>query len=652
MLHPLIFLTTFLSANVSADDLGDHADFAHAMDIETRLIDDFPVVFHYSEIRPDFNPQPQTPYRQTLALDGPWQFRFDPENLGLTEHWHSRELDKNWQKVTVPHCWDTMPGARFWDWSDWSPSNPPFYNGAAWYRRDFDFQNTVSPHHRLQFLGVQQRARIFLNGVLVATHEGGGQPFSVNVSEHIRAGNNTIAVQVIRLPNFKRNPGGRVQEISNTHTQHPKAPDNWPYAGITRSISIISEPLVTIRKTQIRVLDRTLEIAVCLQAPSDLNETHTLHLSSPAIPQALRKEFTFADRRHRVLRFKTPLNSDAERWSPENPHLYKLKTTLSKNDVVFDRLESNFGIRDYEIKGSNFQLNGQPIFLKGVAFYEEHDQRGSALLAEDHEQLFKLLQSAHANFARLHLSQRHPYTYELADKLGIMLCAEWGGFWYKEKSMAAQSADSQSIYQSHARCAIWDLMNHPSIVLWGLHNESHQFCPEYERFVSTARALTQELDWTQRPMTWAAWHPHKGQPKFQYADAVGFNEYRGAMDPFEELAPDLKKTIRQNPHKPLIIMENGGWSTLGKRGSPEQKGTEDWQANLMRKQYEVLSEFTPPLSGYTYWLLKDYRSRKQYTGNRRQNGWSRMGLYSHDGKPKLVRDVFKNETWNTSNSSR
>jgi hypothetical protein len=59
----------------------------------------------------------------------------------------------------------------------------------------------------------------------------------------------------------------------------------------------------------------------------------------------------------------------------------------------------------------------------------------------------------------------------------------------------------------------------------------------------------------------------------------------------------------------------------------------------------VLARHTPPLAGYTYWILVDYRSRKFYTANPDNNGYSNMGLYSPDGRPKLARDVFRDLAW-------
>lgn len=158
-----------------------------------------------------------------------------------------------------------------------------------------------------------------------------------------------------------------------------------------------------------------------------------------------------------------------------------------------------------------------------------------------------------------------------------------------------------------------------------------------------SRELVLEIDYQKRPITWSAWHPHKGQPHFEHADAIGFNEYRGAMDPFKDLDPDLEKVIKQNPNKPFIIMENGAWSKRGSRGNVNHKNNENWQADLLKRQWEVLTKHTPEFSGYTYWLLKDYRSRKPYTGNKGQNGYSRMGIYDGKNLPKeLVREAYLN----------
>ena len=643
----LVCLLSLRSQAAPIDDFGDHPEFAHAMDIRTEVVDGVPVVFHYGQVRPDFDMAP-SPSRSRVTLTDGWRFRFDPERRGEAEGWAGATTSGTWTAVTVPHCWDVMPGGRFYDWSDRSPANPPHYDGAGWYRLEFRHTASKGKRQRLEFLGIPQRARILLNGRELALHEGGGQPFSIDVTNHLRDGANLLAVKVIRRPNHEgpRAGGGEPAEIPQVHGSHPKAPDNWPYAGITREVALVTENPITVRKTLLRTTGGRLEAAVVIGNQGGTSQRLSVELASEALssrPATVEVEIPAGGTR--VVRFDGKLRATAIAWSPATPVLHRTVVRLLQGRTTVDEWSGHFGIREFSVDGTRLLLNGKPVFLKGVAMYEETRARGAALLPEDHRALLKQCRDAGADFIRLQVGQRHPLVYREADRQGFLLTGEWGGFWYREASMDAQTKDPRSVFQSHARCTIWDLSNHPSVVLWCTHNESHQFCPEYGRFVAKATALVRELDWQRRPVSWAAWHPHKGQPEFRHADVVGFNEYRGAMDPFELLDPDMRRVIAENPGKPLVIMENGAWSRPGKRGRVDEQDTEDWQAELMRRQHAVLVQHAPPLAGYTYWILVDYRSRKFYTANPDSDGYSNMGLYGRDGRPKLVRDVFRDLVW-------
>lgn len=652
-LEQLVVLILLLASPTFAGDFDDSTDYVHAMDIRTVKVDGFPVVTHYGKIRPDFADRGTNPYRNRQSLDGRWHFRFDPDNVGLAENWATTTDPNGWTEVTVPHCWDTMEGGRFWDWSDRSFRNPPFYDGVAWYRRDFEVPAADGKAQRFEFLGIPHRVSLFLNGERIALHEGEGQPFSVDVTGKLRKGTNTLAVRIVRLPNHREKPDGDgFEEIEYLHAPHPKPADNWPYAGIPRSVALVTEDPAAIRKVLVKPNASSVQVAVCLSNEGQKGRSVAIAIDSPVIAPVEPKTVTLAPGEMRVLGFTAKLKLGTPRWSPANPALHTLTAIASEDGKPFDALRANFGVRDFRIDGDRFLLDGKPVFLKGLQFYEELPDRGNALLPEDYERLFQLVRKTRVNFVRLHVAERHPVTYDWADRNGILLCAEWGGFWYAAKSMDAQTKDERSIYQSLARCAIWDLMNHPSVVMWGIHNESDQFCPEYEPFLKMGRQLVYSHDWQQRPITWAAWHPGKGEPHFEVADIVGFNEYWGALDPFDDLQPEVEKLKKAYPGKPFLITENGAWSVPGNRGPKDRPNTEDWQADLCRRQHDALVKHIPPLAGYTYWLLTDYRSRRPYTGNRDANGWSRMGLCDENGKPRLVFDVFRDLKWPTPPAAR
>ena len=648
--------------NLKDPDLRDHPEFAHAMNVETRKIDDVSVVYHYNQVRPDFDDLTENETRKITKLDSSWKFKFDPKGVGIEQEWYQPETNqvksRDWLDINVPHCWDAMPGASFWKWDDQSHNNPSHYNGAAWYQKTFEYSPSSKDtagkkHQRIVFLGVQQRARIYINGKEIAKHEGGGAPFSIDITENLTTGTNTLALKVVRLPNFLKHPEGKNKgdkgwkELDYIHTLHPKAPDCWPYAGILRDVFFVEESSVTIRKTLIHATENDLKAIMIISNHGEIPVEMRAVLNSNIDPDKNKESELFTVNPKQTLIKRIELlgaAKNAKPWSPGSPNIYTSNSLIvTKSGEILNKQATQFGVRKFVVDGRDFKLNDEAIFLKGASIYEEHHTRGGAITKQDHKDNFNLLHDSKSNFARLHVIQRDPYAYKLANEQGIMVCGEWGGFWYKAKSMGAQTKDEHSIYQTMARCGVWDMLNHPSVVLWGLNNECHQFCKEYEPFLKMSRELVLEIDYQKRPITWSAWHPHKGQPHFEHADAIGFNEYRGAMDPFKDLDPDLEKVIKQNPNKPFIIMENGAWSKRGSRGNVNHKNNENWQADLLKRQWEVLTKHTPEFSGYTYWLLKDYRSRKPYTGNKGQNGYSRMGIYDGQNLPKeLVREAYLN----------
>lgn len=608
-------------------DLADTPEFAHAMRVETRTIDGAAVVFQYGEVRPDFSSVQGNEFRQRTALDSDWSFRFDGQEQTRT--------------VTLPHNWEAMPGANFWDMDKTGVDNPARFNGAGWYEHQFTSTKKKDRSYRLEFRGVRERARVWLNGQEVALHAGTGQAFSINVTKELLDGTNKLRVKVLRLPAHQRTGEGKWVETSGIHTLHSKAPDYWPYAGITGSVVLWEESPLSIRKVQVRNEGEELLTQVVVANSSGADFEGSVRLGSEILQTTPKdQKLSIASGAVRVITLREEVAPGTPRWSPTQPALHHLVAELIQDGETIDKCRVRFGLREFEVDGLTLRLNGEPTFLKGASAYNE-TPRGLALKPRENRAIFAMAKETDLNFVRLAVRQRAPEVYALADEMGLMVSGEWGGFWYQPDTMAAQTLDNQSIYQTMAQCGVWDLMNHPSVVLWCICNECNQYCPEYEPFLNMSRTLVRRLDGGLLPITWAGWHPHQGQPHYEHADIIGFNEYRGSLDAFEDLRPDMEIVTKRNPNKPIVIMENGSWSERGRRGRPSRRGTEDWQADLITRQWGVLRDYRPQLNGYVHWLLQDYRSRRAYTATRRKDGWSRMGLYSEDGEPKLARDVLR-----------
>ena len=217
-----------------------------------RTVDGFPVVFQYGQPIPSFDVRADVPgERDYLDLDGRWRFAFDPDDVGTSQGWMLAGFDDGrWQVVEVPLPWDLYDTAGFgsYDGSRYGMGTA-FRDGYAWYRVGFHAPGTWSGRFvKICFLGVSYAASVYLNGTLVAEHEGGHTPFAMDASAVIRPGaRNLLAVRVYRRPWYR--PGVTGPEAISCRTELPHKPvDYWPYAGLTRGVFLEATAQVTVSK--------------------------------------------------------------------------------------------------------------------------------------------------------------------------------------------------------------------------------------------------------------------------------------------------------------------------------------------------------------------------------------------------------------------
>jgi len=56
-----------------------------------------------------------------------------------------------------------------------------------------------------------------------------------------------------------------------------------------------------------------------------------------------------------------------ELWSEFNPSMYRLTVTMmEKGRGIIDKQSADFGMREFRTNGTRFEVNGQPVFLRGT----------------------------------------------------------------------------------------------------------------------------------------------------------------------------------------------------------------------------------------------------------------------------------------------
>ena len=107
----------------------------------------------------------------------------------------------------------------------------------------------------------------------------------------------------------------------------------------------------------------------------------------------------------------------------------------------------------------------------------------------------------------------------------------------------------------------------------------------------------------------------------EHLDVIGVNEYMGWYAPDFSALPKLFHN--SHPKKPVIITEFGADALPGLHGSAEDKGTEECQAEVFRRQIETIRQI-PYVKGMTPWVLYDFRCPRRTSSI--QNYYNRKGL--------------------------
>ena len=486
------------------------------------------------------------------------------------------------------------------------------YDGLVWNQRRFTAHLPAGDRAFLRFGAVDYHAYVYLNGKLVAEHEGGFTPFSFEVTKLLRDGDNRLTVGA---------------DSERTAADVPPPSTDWEnYGGITRPVSLIYTPATYIDDAWIR-LARDGRIAATVKLDGAGAAGAPVRVSIPALDFAISGR-TGPDGSWSAM---AAAPRALRRWSPDTPTLYDVRFT-SGDDMLNDRV----GFRTIEVRGHDILLNGKPIFLRGISIHAEEfgaDPTRAITPTAAHALLTEAKQGLHANFVRL-AHYPHPETMlRAADELGLLVWSEIPVYWVVDFTnpqtlKTALQMQSESILRDR---------NRASIIIWSVGNET----PVSEARNAFLRALianAHRLDDT-RLVSAALLASRKGNiqtiddPIAPDLDVLAANTYSGwySGDPLAAL-PSI--AWREPVDKPLIFSELGAGALAGYHDDPSNphKFSEEFQAEFYR---QTIAEATkiPFLRGMSPWILKDFRSpNRQHPIY--QQGWNRKGLESETGQRK------------------
>jgi beta-glucuronidase len=522
-----------------------------------------------------------------VDLNSSWRFRADREGAGEASGWN-RQVPQETQLVSVPHTWNM--GALH------------DYLGVAWYFKEFEAPN--APHVQLHFGATFYKARVWLNGVEVGTHEGGFTAYSFDITRLLHK-KNLLVVRLDNRPGVDTIPG--FAERGEPRARY----DWWTYGGIVRDVWLTSTGPAWIRRQSIRAEMRGTEAVI----------SDKLSLaSSQAKPEAVTLRTEILDAENRPIRSDTrsimpsatqevslTLPLPAPRlWSLNQPYLYRLKAELTdKQGSTLDSNVASFGVRTFEIRDRHLLLNGTRVRLTGMTRHEDSPWEGLAetrgTILHDYDDM----KSLHTNLTRPVHYPQHPLILDYADQHGIVLIPEIPIWQFSE----AQLSDPKviALAKQQVREMIEEAGNHPSIFGWSVANESAMGTPGGVAYFRALRDYVREVD-PGRPVTFADDNLYKLDRREQSAaadaDFILMNQYFGSWHgPAEALVPALDKVNQLFPDKMVIISEMGFAGIFAK----DPKSADEARVNIIRTQMPVLAA-RDWIGGAILWCYQDYKS--------------------------------------------
>lgn len=556
--------------------------------------------------------------RQYTLLNGKWNAIIDPYQQGRkTAIYRNRALkDKADFKEYA-----FEGGLRLNVPSDWNSQIPElkYYEGTMWYARKFEINKKSDENLFLYFGAVNYRCRVYLNGTLIGSHEGGFTPFQFNVTNVVKEGGNFLAV-----------------EVDNTRTADAIPAlsfDWWNYGGITRDVMLVHTPKNYIRDYFIQL------------AKYDSDRVHAeVQLSAQNAGQLVKIEIPELKIANKVFTDGTGLAKatfrvrNLERWSPQAPKLYQV---IVSSEV--DEVKENIGFRNLYVKNTQIYLNDSPVFMKSIGLHEEISQRqGRAYSEQDAIALLSEAKGLGVNMIRLAHYPQNEYIVRLAEQMGLMLWEEipvWQGIDFKDSStrLKAQRMYTEMLLRDRNRCAL---------TFWGVANET---APSESRnaFLKSLVELCHKMD-TTRLITAAFDLPKLNSETnafemeddfIENLDVVSINKYMGWYHRWPMSPSEIRWNVALD--KPLIFSEFGGEALYGQSGDSTvtSSWSEEYQEKLYKDNLEMF-KYIPNLAGISPWILFDFRSPYRFHPTN-QEGWNRKGLISDQGYRKKAWYVMK-----------
>lgn len=568
--------------------------------------------------------------RQIVSLNQDWQVTF-----GKTSE-DSITKKMGTFRVNVPSNLDDYYGYRQLKHGN--------LHGTATYEKHFSVHKQTGKCYFLQLEGVGTFATVKVNRKSYPKELVGRTSFMLDISDALREGDNVLNIKVEHPAMQTNNPwpcGGCSSEWGFSEGSQP--------FGIFRPVSLIETDEVRVEPFGVHVWNNEACDSVFVDTEvknySDHEQTIEvickLALSSGKTAFRQTGKITLKAGETQVVRHQAKV-SDAHLWSITDPYLYTLSSIIKREGKTIDDVATPFGIRSIswpvlrqkqaalrgdsaqmDKKDGRFYLNGSPVFINGTCDYEHLFGQSHAFSHEQIASRVKMMRQAGFNAFREAHQPHNLYYQQLLDEQGMLFWSQFSAHvWYDTSAFRKN-------FKRLLRRWIKERRNSPSVILWGIQNES--VMPK--DFTEECAAIIREMDPTAQTMR-AITTCNGGEGSDWNVIQNWSGTYGGTADKYDQ---ELKQ-----PNQ-LLNGEYGAWRTLGFRSSDAEKlhagdakalskaYTEDAFVSLLGKKAMLAESARDSVCGHFQWLFVSHENPGRVQPDEAYRRIDKVGPFNYKG---------------------
>lgn len=538
------------------------------------------------------------------------------------------ELKDNWETclegspsdkklVSVPHNWDDYYGYR-----QLTHGN---LHGNAYYKTSFMAPSMDDKAYFLRFEGVGTYADVVLNGKSLGRHPVGRTTLTLDVTSAVKIGASNVLELKVEYPEMITDMpwvcGGCSSEWGFSEGSQP--------FGIFRPVVLEVTDKSRIEPFGVHIWhdDELKTVFINTELKNYGSNVETLEFVNKFSNADGRQVFRLSEKvslkpgEVKVIRQSAKIDNPIL-WSVDRPYLYKLATMLKRNGKTVEEVSTPFGIRSlsWPVKRNDndgrFMLNGKPVFLNGVCEYEHQFGASHAFSKEQVAARVKEIRSAGFNAVR-DAHQPHHLDYQQAwDKYGIIFWPQFSAhIWY-------DTPEFRENFKKLLRQWIKERRNSPSVVMWGLQNESTlpkefaQECCDIIREMDPT-AVNMRIITTCNGGEGSDWNVIQN-----WSGTYGGNLY------------NYNKELASK--KQLLNGEYGAWRTLGLHSEPSEFNvngawTEERMCQLMETKIRLAEQVKDSVCGHFQWIFTSHDNPGRRQPDEAYRKIDKVGPFNYKG---------------------